>query len=107
MQAVTIRGASDDLIEVEGDINEEFNHYGSCDDNAEPRYLAFGDGTVLSITYGVGGGFWRINRVRAGSAVYEKQEATDENSDDYSDRVTLTGELGCVVFGTQYVKARS
>ena len=53
---LTIYGASADLIEVDGDYREEFNHYDSCDDNAKPAYLAFADGTVLSITYGAGGG---------------------------------------------------
>jgi hypothetical protein len=100
LQKVTIYGASDDLIEVEGDFSEEYNP--SNDD--DPTYLAFGDGTVLSVKYGdATGGFWRINRVRVGTATYAKTEATDED-DDYSDRVTLEGDLRWVVVGTQLDK---
>jgi len=37
-----VYGASDDLIEIKGDIREEFSRYDS-----EGDYLAFSDGTVL------------------------------------------------------------
>ena len=101
MSKVMIYGASDDLVEVEGDIREEFNPpYG---DDEGPSYLAFSDGTVLSIAYSEGGTrLWRINRVAEGTAKYEKQEATGPDA-DYSDHVTLTDEFGdgfaWVVFG--------
>jgi len=98
---VVIYGASDDLIEVEGDLTEEFSYLGGDDEGA---YLAFSDGTLLTISYGAGGsGFWRINRLCAGAANYVKVEATDEDT-DYSDRVTLSGDnLRWVVCGTDYV----
>ena len=79
---VTIYGSSDDLIEIEGDIVEEFD----CTDGEE-RFLAFSDGTVLSVEY-TNGGIWRINRVKNGGASYSKVEATDPD-DEYSDKVTL------------------
>lgn len=92
---VTVRGASDDLIEIEGDLNEEFSG------GDEPRFLAFSDGTVLTVTYG-GEGFWRINQRRKGTAKYDKKEATDI-VDDYSDTVTLTG-VSWVVCGDRFEK---
>lgn len=90
---LTIYGASDDLVEIEGDLREEFNP--ECDE--APSYLAFGDGTVLSIEY-TKAGIWRIYRQAEGSARFEKQEGTDADT-NYSDRVTLEGDLKYVVFG--------
>ena len=97
---VTIYGASDDLIEVEADTGwaEEFNP--ASDDKAS--YLAFSDGTVLSVEY-TDAGIWRINRVKSGTLKYEKAEAPADDSKNYSDRATLHGDasLTWVVFGSR------
>lgn len=84
---VTITGHSDDLIEIEGDIVEEFSHMPDSDN--EETYLAFSDGTVLSVAY-TNSGLWRINRVKTGQASYEKEEATGPDA-TYTDKVTLGG----------------
>lgn len=95
-----IYGASDDLIEIEGDIREEFNP----SDADEPSLLAFSDGTLLQIQYGAGRlGFWRITPLTYGTAKYSKTEATNED-DDYSDVVTLDGDIKWVVCGSQWAK---
>jgi hypothetical protein len=102
MATVTIYGASDDLIEVEGDLREEFY---ALDEGG--MSLAFGDGTILDVRYD-DHGIWRITRGFVGSASFEKQEALgdDGNREDgkpaYSDVVTLTGEL-LWVFGGEKV----
>lgn len=88
MSQVTIYGASDDLIEIEGDLNEEFNP--SYD--GDGMLLAFGDGTVLDVRYD-DGGIWRITQRIAGSATFEKDENPASDEERYSDRVTLTGDL--------------
>lgn len=96
--SVDVYGASDDLIEVEGDLNEEF----SPDSDDQETWLIFGDGTVLSIRYD-DFGIWRINRPHAGTAEFEKHEALgDEGTREdgrpaYSEIVTLTGELRWVI----------
>ncbi len=100
--SVTIYGASDDLIEVEGALGEEFNFCSNDDD--EKRYLTFSDGTVLSAQYD-GDGIWRFNRLANGTATYEKTEGTDPDG-DYTDRVTLTGDLRWVLFGEAFVKGK-
>lgn len=97
MSQITIYGASDDLIEVDGDIREEFSGMDASED--EPFMVAVSDGTLLSIAYGVGGGFWRIHVLRPGTAAVTKVEATDDDSDAYSDRVTLDGEIDWVCVG--------
>lgn len=92
MNTVTLRGASDDLIEVEGAIEEEFypfHHFEDGDDDG--AYLAFSEGTVLRIIYD-SHGKWRINRVAKGTANYllDELEVLDG---EYSDKATLTGDI--------------
>lgn len=87
MTGYTLRifGASDDLIEIEGDLREEFNL--PLEDKV---YLAVSDGTILSVEYN-NQGIWRIAPVVAGTAKYEKTfEAVSGDDDRYSDEVQLT-----------------
>lgn len=83
MTTVKIYGASDDLVEIDGTLEEEF----SC-----PRgraFLSFSDGTILFIEYN-NIGEWKISRMVSGSAEYSH---TTPEGDDYTDKVELTGEL--------------
>lgn len=107
MATVTIYGASDGLIEVEGDISEEFNPTSrfSDDDECDGGLLVFSDGTVLNVAY-TEEGVWRITPIAKGSARMEKVEAVSGDDDNYSDRVTLTGDLKWVVFGETFVAAK-
>ena len=100
MYTVTVYGASDDLIEIDGDIREEFGAY-----NNDGGHLAFGDGTLLSVEYN---GFWRFHVIRKGDAEITKVEGTDENT-DYSDKITLTWDkpIGFVLFGTNVCKQQA
>jgi len=82
--SVTIYGASDDLIEIEGDIREEFNVYL---ENDETRLLAFSDGTLLRVKYDEDG-IWRLSLVASGTAQFYKVEGSVE--EDTPDRVTLS-----------------
>lgn len=90
MKTITIYGASDDLLEIEGDISEEFGCY-----DIEEGVVAVSDGTLLSVRYD---GCWRINRLAVGSATYEHVPAGPMDSDSHSDRVTLAGDIAWVVF---------
>lgn len=92
---ITITGASDDLILVAGSIEEEFYAHES-----ESDYLAFSDGTVLSIVYDEDG-IWRITRVVKGSAVY-KHVPGDVEADTF-DVVTLKGDVSWVLRGSDFV----
>jgi len=112
-----IYGASDDLIELSGDISDEFDH-----GHEEPFYMAFSDGTVLSVVY-TPEGSWRINRAVKGTADYTKFEAVgddakhtdlppelvDEDPSGYSDVVILNGAspITWVVGGTEFRKQRA
>jgi hypothetical protein len=96
---IKIYGASDDIIEVEGDIEEEF--YVHAGDEDEPAFLAFSDGTLLSVHYGHEG-IWRLGLVKEGTAEFSKEEGTD--SEDYSDIVTLDGHITWVALATDVAK---
>jgi hypothetical protein len=98
MAKVEIYGHSDDCIEIDGDIHEEFY---LIDD--EPNWLAFSDGSLLSIDY-TKDGTWRIHRMSTGTAAFSKTEATD-SGDDYTDKATLEGDLSWVIHGKNMAKA--
>ena len=90
-----IYGASDDLIELEGNINDELGG------GEEPYYLLFNDGSLIEIVYDEDG-LWAVNRVRAGTAEVERLIAPDREAQKgylthdkktapaYSDLLTLT-----------------
>jgi hypothetical protein len=104
---VTVYGGSDDLIEVEGDVRAEFTALEVLggEEDFTGGFLAFSDGTLLKVSY-QDAGIWRVTPVAKGHAVYEKTfEATDSESANYSDRVTLSGDIRWVVCGSDYSKA--
>ena len=49
--ATKVYGASDDLIEFDGDVTGEVGHFGT-DDNERGDLIIFSDGTLLEIKYG-------------------------------------------------------
>lgn len=89
MAKVVVYGASDDLVEVDGDVSVEFS---PRDENCS---LMFGDGTVLDVRYMLG--VWRVTQRTAGHAVFSKVEAPPADEANYSDRVTLEGDLRWLV----------
>lgn len=74
-----ITGASDDLIEVYGDVDEEFDAWDSKGFNG---YVVCSDGTVLHAQYGEGG-IWRFNPLVKGT-LFEKvvQGSVEEDTFD-------------------------
>lgn len=92
---VVVSGASDDLIEVEGDFVDE---YCSC----EPVYVIFSNGTVLKVEY-TDDGLWKISTyVKGMSKITRLYEATvdgyDIEDDKYSDVVEVEGCFTFVLF---------
>jgi putative component of toxin-antitoxin plasmid stabilization module len=90
---ITIYGASDDLIEVDGDIREEFTY---LDRGNDGDLLACSDGTILRIEFGE---VWRITPVVHGSAALTIAQAPENDDKNYTDRATLTGDIVWVVQG--------
>jgi hypothetical protein len=100
--SLTIYGASDDLIEVEGDIRDEFYTTSECeDDNGD--LLALSNGCIFRIKYD---GCWRITPVVLAVGVqWSKVEAVDEDDNNYSDHLTVEGDVSWVVHGVRYAGA--
>lgn len=99
-----IYGCSDDLIEVDGDVSEEFSAYSS---NDEAKYIvACSDGTLLQATYD---GCWRFAVIVKGSLPFERIDAEDDDRPGqrptgepwYSDVITFPDGLTWVSLGTQ------
>lgn len=107
---IRIYGASDDLIEIEGDISEEFS-YADYHDNDQGDLLGFSDGTILRITYD-NDGIWRIQTLVSGRArLVHIVQLLDDPDDGYSDTVYLYDEgldepIRWVLHGGQYALPR-
>ena len=99
---VQVTGASDDLIEIDGGISEE---WGAYEDGKDGSLLAFSDGTVLRIRYS-DSGVWRIELVHQGHCEVQIEQAPEDDDRDYTDRATLTGPLLWVVRGKSIAKAK-
>jgi hypothetical protein len=94
---VIVTGASDDLIEFEGDITDEF-HAPVLDGH---EVLAFSDGTMLGVRID-DEGIWRFHELRPGDAELEIVPAGRLGDEAYSDRVTLKHpNMRWCVLGTQ------
>lgn len=87
MGEVVIYGASDDCIEVEGDLRDEWYSYG-VEATGWMDALVFSDGSVVGIEYDRHG-VWRAGLMRRGTASAARDIAPKDDEDNYSDRFTL------------------
>ena len=87
---ILICGESDDLIEIYGDWQEEFNVYDL------PTFLGLSDGTLLRIDFD---GEWDIS-IKSGSGhVARAYDHNFEQAPDYSDVFYSDAEITHVVCG--------
>lgn len=98
--SITIYGASDDLIEVEGDIYEEF----TLRDDDEGDLCATSNGCIFRILYDRDG-CWRISPVVVAEGIVWSLEQCAVGGDDYSDRLTVEG-VEWIVHGSGYALHR-
>lgn len=84
----TVYGCSDDLIELDGAIREEFAAYDCV------SRLTFDNGAVLTVTYG-GEGIWRVETNGHPSASVlrceDREGFTDPDGPIYSDLASVYG----------------
>lgn len=99
MTRLVIKGSSDDLVEVGGDFHEEFNP----SDPEEGFLVIASDGTALRGKYD---GVWRLTVHTQGSATMSKVEAPEDDDDNYSDVVTLEGDIAWVALASQIAKPK-
>jgi hypothetical protein len=91
---ITIKGASDDVIVIGGDMSEEIDVY-------ENGHLTLSDGTVLAHSYTH---VWRFEVERAGSATIEIERCSgDEDADVYTDKVAVSSPIEWVKKGVHEV----
>jgi len=80
-----IYGASDDLIEFDGDVNGEVGNYGT-DEQEIGELVICSDGTLLEVKYGKGDmGVWGITLIKEGELFDKIEACSDEDADPYSD----------------------
>lgn len=91
--ATKVYGASDDLIEFEGDLSGEVGCYGTDDEDGVGCLLAFSDGTIAAAKYGKpgAGGVWGFTVLREGSMFIRLDICNDEDADPYSDVIHFSG----------------
>lgn len=81
-----IYGASDDLIEFDGDVRGEVGCYGTDDDGHPGVLLVCSDGTLLTVKYGSPlGAIWTVAAVHGGSLLDGIDRCLNEDEKLYSD----------------------
>ena len=98
MAKVTIEGHSDDLVVIEFDSGESDEYWPADTDDF---LIAASDGTILKGSYD---GVWRFTTHTAGTAQMSKVEAPEDDDDNYSDVVTLAGNIAWVALASAVAK---
>lgn len=92
---IRIYGSSDDLIEIEGDISEEFTLSGD-----ESGYIGLSDGTLLSVVYGPDGD-WLFSITKGSGQVYPVGY-----THDYTETFETARPIEWILFGNQRVRVK-
>lgn len=80
-----VYGASDDLVEFDGDVTGEVGCYGT-DDKDRGVLVVCSDGTLLEVKYGKGGrGIWGVTPLAKGQLFDCIDICADEDGSPYSD----------------------
>jgi len=100
--ATKIYGASDDLIESEGDVGGEVGH------SADSSVLIFlSDGTVVTMRYGKADlGIWAIDLIVEGALFERLESCSDENADPNSDVLFLRDGIKWGYVATEWEKIK-
>jgi hypothetical protein len=95
MTGTRVYGASDDLVELEGDVDGEVSAYGTSRDDSEGVLMVFSDGTVLCTHYGKPGDLavWSITLIRRGDLFDRIDICLDPEADIYSDQAFFNSGL--------------
>jgi hypothetical protein len=101
-----IYGASDDLIEFQGDVYGEVGHYGT-DNNEKGDLIICSDGTLLEIKYGKADMvIWGITVLNEGNLFEHLQTCMDEDAEPHSDLVLFKDGLKWAYVATEWEKAK-
>ena len=106
MAGTKVYGASDDLIEVEGEITGEVGCYGT-DDRDKGVLLMFSDGTVLEVKYGKNDeAIWQVKALKKGSLFIGIEECDNEDADPYSDIATFKPGIKWAYAATEWERVK-
>lgn len=79
-----VYGASDDLIEFEGEFTGEVGFIG--EDSDPGALVVMSDGTLLEVKYGkADAGIWAVTLVKKGALLDRIDQCDDADADPYSD----------------------
>lgn len=99
-----IYGASDDLIEFEGEYRGEAVAYGT-DRDEKGVLLVCSDGTLLEAKYGKNDmAIWGINLIKAGELFERIDLCDDENADPHSDIAYLKEGIKWIYWCREWIK---
>ncbi len=108
MATIKIYGASDDLVEVEGQV-PGCNEYGAYD---SPRYVELSSGDVFKVEY-TDAGVWAVNihkegvlsrppKGTKGVSITKESHGTGSDPEPYTDTVTVSGPFQWVEVWENY-----
>lgn len=99
-----VYGASDDLLEFDGDVSGEVSCYGT-DEQPHGVLLVFSDGTVLEAKYGKAHlGIWSLSVIQRGVCLNTVTECTDEDARPHSDVAEFFTGLKWCIQATEWKK---
>lgn len=84
-----VYGASDDLVEFEGDIDDEIDVFSHVNDSAKPIVVGFDENTKVRVFYSKDG-IWVIELMVAGHLFSEIRK---RSGDKYSDELIMKDGL--------------
>lgn len=101
-----IYGASDDLIEFEGDVHGEVSASGTDDDD-QGVLIICNDGTLLEVKYGKADmGIWAIQCIKSGELFDRIETCDDEEADRYSDTAYFKDGLKHAYAATEWERVK-
>ena len=104
--ATKIYGSSDDLIEFEGDVYGEVDHYGT-DESTRGDLIFCSDGSLLEIKYGKADmGIWGITVLSAGALFQKIETCMDEDAKIHSDIALFNDGLKWAYVAKEWVNAK-
>jgi len=84
-RGTVVYGASDDLVEFDGEFRGEVGCYGT-DDREKGVLVVMSDGTLLEVKYGKNeDAIWEVKLVKKGDLFLRIDQCDDSDADPYSD----------------------
>jgi hypothetical protein len=101
-----IYGASDDLIEFDGDVYGEVGHFGT-DEREKGDLIMCSDGSILEVKYGKADlGIWGLVLIQAGSLFDRIEPCSDENAKVHSDIAHFKDGLKWAYVATEWERVK-